>query len=244
MNTATAWHWVGASVCGPAHRVMGLPNQDAWAGRRLHGASVVVMCDGLGSRNAAHIGAQAGCRAAIEAAQIWARQPLAPVELLLRLVHDIWMVVIHPNTRDSCATTCLIVVACDDGRLVAAKLGDGVIAVRAGASRFAAVSTDRGDEFANQTTGLGVAVSLKDWQWQEWRVGPDVCVFMATDGIAEDIVPEKQEAFFEFAAQTYRTIPPARGRRRLARDLRAWPVPLHADDKTAVVFWTDTKESA
>lgn len=111
-----------------------------------------------------------------------------------------------------------------------------MIAIRSGVVGFAVLKPDRPTGFANVTTGLGIAISLDEWHWREWRAAPGTCVCLATDGIADDPVPGKEEAFFAFAAERYRWMPAAAGRRHLTADLREWPVSLHGDNKTAVLF--------
>lgn len=233
------WRWFGASVRGPAHEREGTPNQDAWLGRGLRTGGVVAVCDGMGSRKHAALGARAGCLAAAKAARTWARAGGAPVELLLRLVHDLWAVRVHPREKGDCAATCLLAAVPGD-RLVVAQLGDGLAMVVPPGAAPVVLEGRAPEGFANLTTGLGVATSLRDWRWHEGAAEPGALVLLATDGVADDLVPERRARFAAHLRTAYGSLPAAKRWRQLAGELRKWPVPAHGDDKTVALLWSET----
>lgn len=241
---ALRWQWFGASVRGPLHRREAMPNQDCWLGGRLGNGGFVVVCDGMGSRPEARFGSQQACRAVAQALRLWSRSADAPIELLLRLVHNIWSVLIHPRDQRDCATTCLLAATCPGGRLVVAQLGDGLALVRK-ADGEPVVLFDRDDGFANQTTALGVATSLREWRCHiDPSTGSGTAVLLATDGIADDLLFEKRPAFLSFLLDEFASLPASRRWRKLADELRNWPVPRHTDDKTLALLWTSEAVSA
>jgi serine/threonine protein phosphatase PrpC len=231
------WSWTGASVRGPAHVMQDSPNQDAWAVARVRDSLVAVVCDGLGSRANSHVGAREACRSVIAASRLWLAQPDLPVELLLRTIHDLWAMRTHAVGAAQCATTCLLAITGHDGGVTAAQLGDGLIASICETVESATTLGDREDGFGNQTTGLGVATSLSEWRWKKIESPAPRAVLLATDGIADDLRPEKTADFVRHVRDQHSSMPRNQSQRHLRKDLDDWPVPKHGDDKTLVLLW-------
>jgi hypothetical protein len=117
-----------------------------------------------------------------------------------------------------------------------AQLGDGLLLYRT-QGRFGVLTPER-NGFGNQTNALGISRSWSDWRCERLRlIQPGDGVLMMTDGVADDLQPERLEEFFrmvtkECARRTRRT-----GRKWLQGQLQAWPTPGHSDDKTiALIF--------
>lgn len=229
------WSLMGASVRGPAHIRAGVANQDAWHGRLLHSHGLIVVCDGLGSRPHSAYGARAGCRAVAAALQRWQRSPQADPDLVLRLVHALWNMQVAALGRDACATTCLFGAVLADGRIALGRLGDGLAAVQ---SEAGFVELPAGDAaFGNMTTGLGIASDLRAWQVRVMPPQGAVALLLATDGVADDLLPGRRAPFLAHLIREHGRREPARRGPSLAAALRAWPTPRHLDDKTIAVMW-------
>lgn len=220
----------GATVRGPSHVANGLPNQDAWLRARTGNHHVVVVSDGLGSKPHADIGSRAACRAVVDAVRVWRRNPLAATEVLLGLIHLLWRARIAPHAQEDCACTCLFAVVGPDGEGVAAQLGDGLLAIHDG-SRLSALSSRDGETFVNETTGLGLTTRLAAWRTAAVPVGSR-CIVLCTDGVSDDLIPEKLPEFIDWLGRDVRAKREPRRRHFLARSLREWPTPKHLDDKT------------
>lgn len=232
-----SWDWFGASVRGPGHIQDDLPNQDAWSGRSGRFGSAVVVCDGLGSRPNSAVGSKAACRVVFDALRHWTRKPGASTDSLIRLVHDFWTLEVHPLTTTSCATTCLFAAAPATGPLLVAQLGDGLAAIRPPGGPLRLVGRPR-EGFANETTGLGIARSIADWSIVvEPEPRPGTIVLLTTDGISDDLLPERLDEFVEHLADTFPPMPRRARSTALAWRLRRWETPLHSDDKTLALFW-------
>lgn len=237
------WCAMGASVRGPEHRKDGRPNQDAWLSRVARGTALAVVCDGLGSRPHAAVGARAACRAVADAVRHWADSPNAPPELLLRLVHALWNVRVHPTGRDDSATTCLFAVMTKDRRLLLGQLGDGLVMLKTpmGTTTLEAPA----ERFGNATTGLGIASDVREWRLHIEPVFTGKgAILLATDGVADDLLPEKRAEFLDFLVTRYGARPAAARTRSIAKELREWPTPRHRDDKTLAVLWNDATTEA
>ena len=236
------WSCFGASVQGPGHAAERMPNQDAWLGVTGTRLSYVVVSDGMGSRPLAHIGARAACRAAAQALWIWSSAPGAPMDKLLRLIHLLWGLRIHPHPGEQCCATCLLCGVTEQGRLVLAKLGDGLVMLQRPNGSQVVMGRDD-DGFSNQTTALGVARSLEPWTThEEPLVSPGTRVLLCTDGVADDLLEDRLAPFTEHLLHDYAPLGPLHRQAQLARALRNWPTPGHCDDKTLAFMWLAEEE--
>lgn len=230
------WRSFGISVRGPAHAQPGLPNQDAWIGRHTRRAHLIVVCDGLGSRRHADVGARHACAAVAAAIGHFSATPLAPPDLLLRLIHALWNLRVHPLGTQHCATTCLLGAALADGRLVMAQLGDGLALLRRAQGDHVALQPEA-ERFGNQTTGLGLATSLAEWRVHvEASAGEGTALLLASDGISEDLAAGQAGPFLEHLLRAYGPLSPRQRGGRLQRALQTWPTPRHGDDKTLALL--------
>lgn len=95
------------------------------------------------------------------------------------------------------------------------------------------------------TTGLGIATDLREWRVHvEPRLPDRMALLLATDGVADDLLPEGRVGFLEFLVSRFGALPPRERARALARELRSWPTPHHRDDKTVAVLWNGEKTEA
>lgn len=226
--------YTGCSVRGPAHIRDGSPCQDAWlAVADGHGAMGVV-CDGMGSRPLAHIGARAATRAARSAWRTWRRAPRGSAEDFVRLLEVTWRLALRDAGPGEACTTCLVYAEDRHGRAVIAQLGDGLI-VRRAADGAVTVHPTRALEFG-VTHALGAPHTLADWSL---ALGPPLgagdAILLVTDGISEDL---QRDRLGDLMAWLLGELAPlARGHHWLRRALHRWPVEQHRDDKTLLLMW-------
>lgn len=232
------WEAMAVTVRGPEHVREAKPNQDACLVRRNRKAVLAVVCDGLGSRPHSDAGSRSACRAAADAVRHWASDPDAPTELLLRAIHALWNIRVHAFGRDESATTCLLAAGCADGRLILAQLGDGLVFLK---KPTGCIALEPGaDRFGNETTGLGISKDVRDWRVHvEPQSEEPMAVLLATDGVADDLLPEKREAFVDFLLAEFTRLQGNARSRALAAELRYWPTPGHRDDKTLALMWNE-----
>ena len=230
----------GASVRGPRNLRRGRANQDAWTRSGGVFGHLIGVCDGMGSRPAADAGAGAACRALRQAARLWPGGSSSvdgtnPTHLI-RLVEILWRLDLPPRTPAECASTCLFALRQADGRLLLAGLGDGLAIVRKAGGALATFGGRGPDAFGDETLALGASHRIDDW----WIVTePPVrsrTVVLVTDGVADDLAPERLDAFVNWLTDDIGRLAPVARWRRLCRELRAWPVPRHLDDKTVAVL--------
>ena len=127
--TKSDWGGFGHRRTGLEHERSGEEIQDAWALKHYAVGSIVVVCDGLGSKKHSAFGAAEACRAACDAFRYWAPLEDAPERGFLALLHNLWRLRVHGLGRRDCATTCLLAAATPRSLLLA-QLGDGLLALK------------------------------------------------------------------------------------------------------------------
>jgi len=227
----------GASERGPLHARESRPNQDAWMKASGGFGTLVVVCDGLGSRPKSHFGAQQACQATREAVTRWSKSKDAPPNLLVRLIEINWHLRVHPHTPEETATTCLFALRQGSGKWIVGGLGDGLLAVVTGANWQCYIGERPEDNFANETDALGSRRGSKKWVVEELPATSEPrFALLATDGIGDDLKPEKVEAFGHWFCKKFGPMPPRSRWHSIRQSLRHCPTPRHTDDKTIAVL--------
>ena len=229
--------WFGASVKGPLHKREGRPNEDAWQGISGTFGTALVVSDGMGSKPNARTGARMACKAVKDALRHWGKSNGASPVVLLRLIHLLWGLRVLPASVEDSAATCLFAVVVPSGELFVAKLGDGIAAIRETDGQVTVLGGDRSG-FSNQTTGLGVARSTKEWSIiNKSSFPPGAAVLLASDGIADDLIGDRLGDFISLLTEDFGYMEPSQRWRSLCKELRDWPTPKHLDDKTLAILW-------
>lgn len=226
------WNSWGASVIGPLHDKAGISNQDSWMARRYKWGNVVIVSDGLGSKAHSDHGSKAACLAVFEAAKSYQNTPDANIVDILRLIHANWLVKIAPYCSTDCSATCLFAIQIE-GIIILGRLGDGmIVALGENGEDHLILSDHKRDSFSNYTNSL--QQEFKSEQWEVATIESTTCnaVVLCTDGISDDLLPEKQATFAQELYSAYAGLEPMERKKDLKRWLNNWPVPGHSDDKT------------
>jgi serine/threonine protein phosphatase PrpC len=232
VSSRSPYEYFGASVAGPRHRAEGRRNEDSWLGIRGAFGTLVVVSDGMGSKRDARRGAQMACRAVLDAVRAWHKAGSSSVDMLLVRIEPLWLALVAPATGRDCAATCLFALAHSRGQLHVAAIGDG-FALRRTSRGVEWIVGERKGGFANETDALGYSAS---WTSRSFPIDGEATVVLATDGVADDLLPERIEAFVQWLLDDFAGMAPAERWRALQRELRNWPTPHHTDDKTLVVL--------
>lgn len=226
--------YFGASVAGPAHRALRKPNEDQWLGASGAFGSLVVVSDGLGSKERARHGATKACIATLRAVRGWHKAGTCSFDDLVSRIEPLWLEEIAPFDRLDCAATCLLALAHHDGRTYVAALGDGMAAVRRRGA-IERVERPRASDFSNETQSLG---SGGVWAKRCFECAEIDIAVLASDGVSDDLRPERLADFVAWLKDEIATLQPVPRWRSLRRELSEWPTPRHLDDKTiAVLSW-------
>jgi serine/threonine protein phosphatase PrpC len=236
-SNINAFQYFGISVRGPRNIKTKHPNQDAWMGWSNQNASVITVCDGLGSLDKSHVGAREACLAVRDSVRIWAISHDDRVENLLRLIKQLWEIRLAPQSTHEYATTCLFAAMLPNQGLLVAGLGDG-IAMVAQPKQPLDFIVERNSEFTNQTMALGTPHKLTDWRYKLYSRPPDIIsILIATDGVADDLRPDRLSEFPDWILNTYGPLAAAQRHVALKNELKNWSTPGHQDDKSLALLY-------
>lgn len=231
------WLSFGASEIGPAHIASGKSNQDAWAAFHHFGCDVLVVADGVGSKDYSELASAGACRAVdqVVSNRIFAGSSmnLDDDEVKAEFLDDIrdaWIDSIKPLTSDDATTTCLFALRNGSGKVWMAMLGDGCAATVMKNGAVQLLQDDKEESFSNMTQSLTESTEATDWRVV--GVPEDKCkaVLLCTDGIADDLVDV--EGFVASLVENYCNLPVTTAASEVMSMLLDWPTPKHSDDKT------------
>lgn len=230
------WKSFGASVRGPGHYRACIPNQDSFMMKYGSWGNAIVASDGVGSRPASHYGSQAACRAVINAARNWMEMN-DNAEKLVDQIYTNWLSSIKPFSPGDCAATCLFAIRPTEGKIVIGTLGDGLAGILKTDGSFLEQNEDKGYSFSNQTTALSERTTIQQWKTSLITQEECAAILLCTDGVADDLLPEKREGFVRHIYQQTQKMSLVTATRNLRKMLEKWPVPKHSDDKSLVLFY-------
>ena len=239
------WLSFGASEIGPAHIALGKPNQDSWSCFHHYGCDVLVVADGVGSREYSQLGSAGVCRAVdqVVSNRLFHGSPinLSDVEsrtAFLNDVRDAWIDAIRPLSDSEATTTCLFALRDGTGMIWISSLGDGCAAAVMADGTVQLLQDDKEDGFSNMTQSLMASTEASDWKTV--GIDEDECraVLLFTDGIADDLIDIK--GFVSGLVDSFCSLPAATAASEAMSMLLDWPTPKHSDDKTlACLFKRD-----
>lgn len=204
-------------------------NQDYCLLRYYKDTLLMIVCDGLGSKQFSHIGARCLIKSLIAMLRrkIFSFDDLPKSESML---FNLWQEHINRlglNIKE-CSTTLLCAIV---GKKYAyfGRVGDGVIAVFADKTY---ILEDKG-EFSNVTTPFG----SRAMKWLQLDSSSIKSVGLCSDGISEIIDPQHIQAFFSEYIKEYKKTD---SQTRKA-EIRAWLNDFNnkgfCDDKSIAVAW-------
>ncbi len=202
--------------------------------RGHRGGWFAAVADGLGSRALSHIGSRLAVQVACRALDTLPSEPRDAIQQFYRS----WLQALPDEPPGAMATTLLAAHCQADGRCRIAQLGDGLVLYRTGGV-FGVLTLSR-PGFGNETDALGVTKSFAAWQTKCVVLSePGDGVLLMTDGLADDLLPERLEAFFSHLIGRAESRSRRNGRRWLEGELKAWPTALHTDDKSIALIFRD-----
>jgi len=230
-------NYAGASTIGKAHRELGQENQDSFMIERYKFGVVMVVADGLGSKKHSKTGSREVCNAVAEATKIWIKRENAPIENLIKLIHNIWQILIIPKVKEECSTTCLFCIYLNTGKVVLGQLGDGLICYYK--NELLEVLSEKEEEFLNMTNSMSSARSVEDWDYKQFTLEQNeiFSLFMTTDGLSEDIYKEKRKEFIIFLTDKINKKCEQKKKNRILKNIiKKCEGKYNCDDKTIIIF--------
>ncbi len=219
-----------------------MPNADAWMRAKGAFGDLIVVSDGVGSCPHARHGAKCACEAVVQSVKKWSKLSGGTPTELITQIEPTWQRLVLPFPPGASKATCLFALKRPDGNLLIGGLGDGMAVIKRGGEDTEWIHGQRGDNFSNNTRALGQNLQVSNWTLQDFRVTGEAIVLLATDGISDDLIPDRVDDFVIWLLEEFGAMPPLKRWHSLRRELREWPTPHHIDDKTLVILWM--KESA
>lgn len=233
---------IGASVIGPLHTKIGIPNQDCFDTKQFSFGNVVVVADGLGSKKHSDIGSRLMCKSVLESCVEFAYMTEQNIPDLLKLIHTHWMKKVPTNSYKEYESTCLFALVIDSS-LIVAQLGDGMIVAKSIDQKSAVVLLDsKEDSFSNITNCIHQSFNLSDWKVESFDNFDLEYLILCTDGISDDILKGSEVDFINDLTSEYKDMSVQDINKDIKRWLNEWPVPKHTDDKTIAGLLLNTPQ--
>ena len=197
------------------------PCEDA-SGAHLQGDAICV-ADGLGSAARAAEASVQAVAMVLEDLRPMLQAGVSTSEVQ-RLIHTLWT----ERTGDDVelSTTCLFAVRTPT-HMVLGQLGDGLVLALNGRD----VSRLEDEENWGDQTECLPGGTLR------CAIAPlDTTVFLATDGVADDLVPERRAELAGHLAELLRSEGPDRTREEVQRWLTDWETPRSNDDRSIALL--------
>lgn len=200
---------------------------------------ISIVADGLGSSKHSDIGSFQATKAVKKAITQWRSLKENNSSVLLQLIHFYWNLFINDLNleKKDCSTTCLFIyVDKENNKGIIAQLGDGMIYFKSNDYTYLTLASD---DF-NYTKSLGSSKSVKDWIINTIKLDKDnLRFFIATDGISDDIVENKEKEFIDYLIISMNKLEKNNCNNYLRQTLKDWPTKFHTDDKTICITWSE-----
>lgn len=222
----------GASVVGNSHIANGICNQDFYKIKKTRYGIVMVVCDGVGSNKYSQFGSKAAAKAVIKTFKLYHKGKV-PKDSLGKIVERYYKKYVRKKYKKEAGTTCLFVMACANDEIIIGQAGDGFILIKLD-DKFV-VFQNKIDDFENEVNALSCTKEFCFWKIKNLKfnskLNKRLDILLSTDGISEDIIPEKRELFLEYFINLSN-----KDGSKLQEELQNWSAPGSVDDKTVITF--------
>ncbi len=189
----------GCSQAGAFHIAGGIENQDRIGYYPTDRSCLVVAADGVGSRLYPGIGAGHAIESARIIQQLYEQHPFDSKEIqnTIESLSSDWISRIEGQALEYATTLCFALLTGD--RILLGGIGDSLVMVLSGESFYEIVS--EGIDFQNETASLAGMTIKDDLHIESFPIRDTenrIIVFVATDGIAAEIVVEQRKQFLEY----------------------------------------------
>ncbi len=223
----------GASVIGKAHIRLKKPNQDSYLVCNSVEYTLVVVCDGLGSKKYSQIGSRKLCYVIKEQIKKCFKKKNLETDELIPMLQKKWRKSIWPIKPIKADTTCIFAVI-NEKNIIMCQIGDGLCALKKGDELF--VLSPKNDDFSNETMTFNKSTSI-DWNINivKKEEGMEYKLILCTDGISEDLKTDILSGFIDEISSSIPIESNSNNNSFLVEIMNNWPNKYSNDDKTMVV---------
>lgn len=232
---------IGASCIGKSHVACSIPNQDAYSIKKNRYGVAISVCDGVGSDKNSHFGSKAACKSVYKVFNLYRKQKIAKEDIGSKIEHY-YKRYVKLKYRKNAATTCLFAMIYNNSEIIFGQAGDGIILIEVNGKLI--VFQEKKDDFSNEVVPLTCNSKYQHWKIKnlkfDFKTNVSLKLIIATDGISEDIIPDKRHTFLNFY---YDILKEKNASDILKKSIEEWKVPGSDDDKTMVVLsWESSNE--
>ena len=221
----------GATVKGKLHKENKMPNQDYYLIDNHMEYTLVVVCDGLGSKKYSHHASKKLSKIIKkEVRERYKKHNLNPIEMVSS-IQKTYLKKLWPYKLDNADTTCLFSLISNKNILLF-QLGDGINAISINDKIILADEVEK--DFTNETRAFGKS-NRNDWKIKviNKEENSKYKLLLCTDGISEDLI---EDNLSEFINNLNLHVDKKYKKNRCLFDLiNNWPNKYSKDDKTIVV---------
>jgi len=223
------WKVFGYSLIGKYHIENNMPNQDSFFYKVHNNLISAAVADGLGSRRYSHLGSFLLTKNVVKLSRLFYGNKI----LFEKKLKDIFIEGIkklNVNMNDALSTLMFAIIK--NGKIYIAKIGDGDIIIL-GKDNFV---IEENKNFGNITNPYG----YKNLNWYEFNEKEVDFIFLATDGISDDLLDKLgfAKAFKEY----FEKLPKYKLLKESEKMLKNWNVKGSVDDKTFVCLIKEKDE--
>ena len=222
----------GATSIGNAHIKENIPNQDSYRIKQTEYGIAISVCDGVGSNQYSHFGSKAASKAVEKVFKLYYKRKINKDQIGAR-IEFYYKKNLREVYRQEAGTTCLFAFIYNNSEIIIGQAGDGLILIKLDDSILS--FQDKEADFVNEVKPLNCKSRYKYWKIRNLRFDPNknylLALLLCTDGISEDIIPEKRELFFEYFLDISK-----KEQSKLQDTLDNWSAPGSIDDKTIITF--------
>lgn len=211
----------------------GTCNQDYFRILKKKYGIAMSVCDGVGSNKYSQFGSKAASKAVYKVFKSYHKGKISK-ELIGKQIEHYYKKYVRKKYRQEASTTCLFAYIFSNNEIIIGQAGDGVILIKLD-ERFI-VFQNKTDDFMNEVSALSCNHNYHQWKIKNLKFDPIVNhkleLLLSTDGISEDIIPEKREIFFDH----FINLSSSQNESKLKETLDNWSVPGSIDDKTVITY--------
>jgi len=224
-----------ASVRGQSHAATNTPNQDSVKVRRSQYGITLVVADGVGSHRFSQIGSRAIVKSVTDAFFMFESGKI-PVTDITATAFKLFKKRVPVNKNTQSSTTCIFAHISEKHGLFVGQVGDGACYIEIN-DNFTALK-GKESEFANIVVPLNPSLDTAKWHTRHFKADSEtkLKILLATDGVSNDIIPEKENQCLEHYCTELGKIGMLGRNLFVRRTLKHWDVPGSSDDKTMIVY--------
>ena len=221
------------SVIGRNHVLAGLPNQDAVCVKRFEYGNILVVADGVGSDSHSELASQAAVEAVIDVFSMMATEGIEEEDIAEYLC-NLFTKHLQEKYDKYASTTCVFCAHLFEIGVFLGQIGDGICCGYQNGDSF--VLSEKNADFANIVEALSPNCSPALWKLYRMNSTKTLELMIATDGIADDILPGKEAAFAHHLISIFESSAIDGRNSNLLDMLRNWETPQSFDDKSIVLY--------